>query len=77
MLQSFTGTFDAGGLRSLEPERDHGNRTTPAASLCHFWAVLESPVDRRIRAAYHSGDRARALQLISDYAVSLGTVPPN
>ncbi|WP_182869907.1 hypothetical protein [Stieleria mannarensis] len=78
MLQSFTGTFDAGGLRSLEPECDHGNRTIPDASLRKFWAVLESPspVELRIRTAYHAGDRALALRLISDYAISAGTVLP-
>lgn len=77
MLRSFVGTFDVGGLRSLELEPDHSDRISPSASLCQFWAVLESPVDIRIRAAFHSGDRARALKLISDYAVSLGSVPPD
>lgn len=74
MLQSFTGTFDAGGLRSLQLERDQEDRTDPYGSLCRFWAVLESPVDPRIRAAYLAGDRTRALRLISDYAIALGTI---
>jgi len=76
MLQSLRGTIDANGIRSLrietanEPPYHHGQ------SSAEFWAVLNDAELPIIRATIQAGDRWRAMKLLNERAVSLGSVLP-
>lgn len=76
MLQSFVGTIDAQGLRSLNPEPD--GEVWPGSShdagAGTIWAVLDSADLIAVRDALRDGQKRRALQLLSEYARSLGPV---
>jgi len=74
MIQSFTGTFDAHGVRSLRIEADDTPRGLPSDASTHFWAVLDSRDVPLIHRAIVAGDRKRALKLISDHSLSMGTI---
>ena len=76
MLQSIIGTIDVQGLRSLRPEPDHemwmkSSNTSVAGTI---WAVLDSADLMTVRAALRTGQKRRALQLLTESARSLGPV---
>ena len=76
MLRSFVGTIDDLGLRTLTPEPDERRRPQEAVErVAAFWAVVDSADLPEIRQALRCGERRRALQLLSAYARSLGSVP--
>ena len=73
MLQSFLGTFDRSGLRSLRIE----DESQPALvvvkrNTSSFWAVLDSQELPKIYRAVVVGRRAEALRLLAEHAVSIG-----
>lgn len=73
MLQSFVGTIDTFGLRSLRgedasasvPHRNFGDAVP-------FWAILDSQELPRIVEALTHGKRGAALLLLEERAHSLG-----
>ena len=76
MLQSIIGTIDVQGLRSLRPEPDHdmwmvSSNESVAGTI---WAVLDSADLVTVRVALRTGQKRRALQLLSESARSLGPV---
>ena len=77
MLQSFTGTFDAGGIRSFQLEQNHVPDPEVPRAAVRFWAVLDSCDAPLIQRAISAGDRTRALRLISDHSLSMGTILPD
>lgn len=77
MLRSFTGTFDAGGIRSFQLELDCALDLETPAAVVRFWAVLDLGDARLVQKAISAGDRTRALQLISDHSLSIGTILPD
>lgn len=74
MLQSFTGTVDRNGIRSLEVESDSGPRRIEDRDLAEFWAVLDSADLESIQLAIHSGQRRHALRMVSERAQSMGSM---
>lgn len=77
MIQAFTGTFDSLGIRSLRPESEQTVPSFQEFGVARFWAVLESNDLEAIRLALAAGERTRALKLISDFALSIGTIVPD
>lgn len=76
MLRSFVGTIDERGLRTLIPEPDERQRPGESFDrVAAIWAVVDSADLPEIRQALRCGERRRALQLLSAYARSLGSVP--
>lgn len=78
MLIEFEGTIDAQGLRTF---RRCSELKVPASRDQHeqrqsltFWAVLESQAATSILGELFSGNRRRALRLLEEEAVSLGTI---
>ena len=57
MLQSFRGTVDGGGIRSLYLEADVPARPQLGSSVAEFWAVLDAKELPVIREAVRAGDR--------------------
>ena len=76
MIQSFTGTFDTSGIRSLRVEADDDSRGPTPITSARFWAVLDTRDVPLIRRAMTAGDRIGALKLISDHSLSMGTILP-
>ena len=77
MLQSFRGTLDAHGIRSLRIETgDECWRGSNAQGRAEFWAVLNDSELPIIRANIQAGDRWRAMKLLNERAVCLGSVLP-
>lgn len=74
MLQSFRGTIDTHGIRTLRLESDDDFLRQRCRSTAEFWVVLHHTDLPAIRAILASGDRARALQRVCERAVSLGIV---
>lgn len=76
MLQSFVGTIDERGLRTLTPEPEGGHVFgCDLESRRHaFWAVVDSSNLREIHEALLHGQRRQALQLLVNYARSIGSV---
>ena len=73
MLQSFIGTFDSAGLRSLRTEEAATHRQTTADSASiRFWAILDSDELPSIHGALRLGRRDQALELLTQRAKSLG-----
>jgi hypothetical protein len=73
MLQSFIGTFDAAGLRSLRNEDDtHGVTGLSIAGSVPFWAILDTEELPSIQRALMLGYRGTALELLVQQAKSLG-----
>ena len=77
MLQSFRGTIDRGGIRSLRPERDDDFLRRADRSTVEFWAILHREELPLIRSVLASGDRIRATKMICERAISLGSVLPD
>ncbi len=73
MLDSYIGTFDHHGLRSLQTEPD---RSSPIfeARLGHFWAVLDRSLVPSINQAIAKGDSRSALQIVLQQARDFGAI---
>ena len=76
MLQSFRGTFDSVGIRSLRVERDD-ERTGILGDVAEFWAVVDTEFALQVRTALSHGDRTSATRLLSDSATSMGSILPS
>ena len=74
MLQSFRGTIDTHGIRTLRLESDEDFSRQQHYPINEFWVVLNHTDLPAIRAILASGDRARALRRVCEQAVSLGLV---
>ncbi len=74
MLQSFRGTIDRFGIRSLREETDEPIRFLATGSLAEFWAVMDASELPTIRAAVSTGDRSAALSLLCERSVSMGMI---
>ena len=74
MLQSFRGTVDVGGIRSLELETEEAIRPRLGSSVGEFWAVLDATELPIIRAAVRAGDRRAALSLICERSTFIGSI---
>ena len=72
MLREFHGIIDATGLCSLGQSARSGR--THEACL-PFWAVLDECSASDILHELLAGRRERALKLLEEFAVSLGTEP--
>ena len=73
MLDSFIGTFDEHGLRSLEIEGC--NRAySPKGDNPKFWAVTDCSVLTNIKLAMASGDARSALKIIVQQARDIGRI---
>jgi hypothetical protein len=76
MLQSFIGTFDAVGLRSLQREDDAGEADqrplAPINGTVPFWAILDTGELPTIHQALVLGHRSRAWELLAEQAKCLG-----
>lgn len=76
MLESFVGTIDERGLRTLTPEPDESWKPQETVDrVAAFWAVVDSAKLPEICEALRNGERQRAWQLLSASARSLGSVP--
>jgi len=75
MLQSFIGTFDTAGLRSLKTE---DSAPAPLAGCFplpgQFWAVLDTDELPSIRRAMMLGQRGTALDLLLQQAKCFGSI---
>jgi len=76
MLTEFEGTFNARGLCSFQESRDA--RSLPCqpaiqSGLVAFWAVLELTSAIDVLNELRTGGRRRALRLLEELAVSVGT----
>ena len=77
MLQSFRATVDRGGIRTLRLERDDDCLRPTNMATAEIWVVLNDQELPVIRETIRSGNRIRALRLLSDRAVSLGSILPD
>lgn len=73
MLDSYIGTFDHHGLRSLKSESD-----VPHSILAHckgqFWAVLDRSFVPSIHQAIAKGDSIAALKIVLQQARDIGSI---
>ena len=76
MLQSFRGTIDESGIRTLRLEGDEEGGHPPVNGVAEFWVVLDRRELSRIRAAFYAGERHTALSMICERSVSLGSIIP-
>lgn len=77
MLQAFAGIIDVNGLRSLRQDNGHtrpGSADSEATSI-PFWAILDTNDATRVLKELLLGDRRRALRLLEEASVSLGSDP--
>lgn len=73
MLQSFIGTIDTTGLRSLRNEEYVESVVTlEDPDVVRFWAILDTNQLPQIRRALLMGHRGAALNLVEQQAKSLG-----
>lgn len=75
MLQSFVGTFDAVGLRTLQTEGDSivpGQLIPCSAGSVPFWAILDTAVLPPIQHALSLGYRSTAWEILAQQATCLG-----
>ena len=72
MLQSFIGTFDAAGLRTLRSEEAESSGKSIQSSGVPFWAILDSKELPSIQNALLLGHRCTAFELLARGAKSLG-----
>lgn len=77
MLQSFRGTVDVGGIRSLHLETDVPVRSQRANTVAEFWVVLDAKEIPVIREAVRAGDRRTALSLICERSAFIGSILPD
>ena len=76
MLQSFRGTVDEFGIRTIRLERDEEHGRPLDEGVAEFWFVADRRDVRRIRAAFFAGERQTALSMICEKSVSLGSIVP-
>ena len=69
MLQSFRGTFDGGGIREIRIEHEVEPQRPAASSEIEFWVVINHEELPAICETIQSGNRIRALRLLSERAV--------
>lgn len=75
MLQSFVGTVDANGLRTLRPEGETATGCrSKTSSPIQIWAILDSSEIPSIQQAMMLGRRGTALQLLLEQSQSRGQV---
>lgn len=75
MLTEFHGIADSNGLldlRQFSSNRSLGEQRSESSRL-HFWAVIEDTVVPSIVAELTGGSRKRAMELLEECAVSIGT----
>ncbi len=73
MLQSFVGTYDRNGLRTLRYESESsGLAPCQREQTVAFWAILDSAALPEIQQAIVSGNRISALKEVVNQARSLG-----
>ena len=77
MLQSFRGTVDVGGIRSLHLETDVPVRSQLGQIVAEFWAVIDAKELPVIREAVRAGDRRTALSLICERSAYIGSILPD
>ena len=77
MLQSFRGTADEFGIRTLRLERDEERARPLHEGVTEFWFVVDRREVHRIRAAFAAGERQTALSMICEKSVSLGSIVPD
>ena len=75
MLQSYIGTIDMSGLRSLRTE-ECGESVAPLGdpTVVSFWAILDTDQLPEICRALVMGHRGAALSLVTQQAKSLGRI---
>lgn len=74
MLQTFQGIIDAHGLCTLQ--QDEGAlrlQVSETSQGVPFWAVLDHRAATRILRELLAGNRSRALRMLEERAVSLGS----
>lgn len=72
MLQSFVGTFDAAGLRSLRAEEDGTAPPENREATVPFWAIIDTVELPPIEAALTLGCRSIAFELLAGRAKAFG-----
>lgn len=77
MLQAFAGIIDASGLRSLQQDngRIQPDSNESGTASVPFWAILDTNDATRVLKELLSGNRRRALRLLEEASVSLGSNP--
>ena len=74
MLDSFIGTFDQHGLRTLRSETNQSPAFVERRRQGRFWAVLDSSLVPTINRAIAAGDSRTALQIVLQQARDIGTI---
>ena len=73
MLDSYIGTFDHHGLRSLKSENDVRSAIF-SRRPGQFWAVLDKSLVPSINQAIAKGDSISALQIVFQQARDMGSI---
>jgi len=74
MLTEYEGTIDSTGICLFQQSPTTGDRLPKrTANLVPFWAILEADLASEIEREWRAGGRFRALQMLEELAVSLGT----
>lgn len=74
MLDSFIGTFDQHGLRTLKAETNQTPAFIERRRQGRFWAVLDSSLVPSINLAIAKGDSRTALQIVLQQAREIGSI---
>ncbi len=74
MLDSFIGTFDQHGLRTLRSETAQTPAFVERRRQGRFWAVLDRSLVPTINRAIATGDSRTALQIVLQQARDIGTI---
>ena len=74
MLDSFIGTFDQHGLRTLRSETNLTPAFVERRRQGRFWAVLDRSLVPTINRAIAAGDSRTALQIVLQQARDIGTI---
>ena len=74
MLDSFIGTIDQYGLRTLKSETDQTQAFIEQRREGRFWAVLDNSLVPAINQAIAKGDSRTALQIVLQQAREIGSI---
>ena len=74
MLDSFIGTFDQRGLRTLKSDTKQARAFVERRRHGRFWAVLDRSVVPSINLAIAKGDSRSALQIVLQQARDIGSI---
>ncbi|MDA8562869.1 hypothetical protein N9L06_00290 [Mariniblastus sp.] len=74
MLDSFIGTFDQHGLRTLKSETNQTHAFIERRRQGRFWAVLDISLVPTINEAIATGDSRTALQIVLQQARDIGSI---